>query len=182
MLCSSKSLPVPRVNNPSRLRLPALCLLLLLAGCSSLPSDSDSMDASASPAKESEGDCPCHIDGSSAEVDLAIDALLDGETERARATLDVYRESDQPGAEAQAQVLLSLLDLLEAGDYSPPERGHHGTDDRVALAELILQLVARWESESDQLVAENEALKADLEKREEAIKRLRELTLGQPEV
>ena len=182
MLCSSKSLPVSRVNNPSRLRLPALCLVLLLVGCSSLPSDSDSMDASAAPAKETEGDCLCHIDGSSAELDLAIEALLGGETERARTALDMYRESDQSGAEAQAQVLLSLLDLLEAGGYSPPEHGHHGSDDRVALAEMMLQLIVRWESESDQLVAENEVLKADLEKREEAIKRLRELTLGQPEV
>lgn len=181
MLCSEKFPPVPSVNNPSRLRLPLLCLMLWLVGCASVPSDSNSTTSSAVPAEGGDADCLCHAEGSTDELDLAVEALLNGDITRARALLVAYGEIDQPAAESQAQVLMSLLDLLEAEGYSPAEHGYRGADNRVALARLMLSLVARLQAEADQLVAENEALKADLEKREEAIKRLRELTLGQPE-
>jgi len=46
---------------------------------------------------------------------------------------------------------------------------------------LVLTLVDRLENNIATLGAENAQLAADLEKREEALKRLRELTLGQPE-
>ena len=40
---------------------------------------------------------------------------------------------------------------------------------------------SQLEQDRTELTAQNEALASDLEKREEALKRLRELTLGQPE-
>jgi len=49
------------------------------------------------------------------------------------------------------------------------------------LIDLVLVLIAGLEQQIADLSAENAALSADLEKREEALKRLRELTLGQPE-
>ena len=53
--------------------------------------------------------------------------------------------------------------------------------DRAVLIDLVLVLIAGLEQQIANLGAENAALSADLEKREEALKRLRELTLGQPE-
>jgi hypothetical protein len=53
--------------------------------------------------------------------------------------------------------------------------------DRSVLIDLVLVLIAGLEQQIVNLGAENAALSADLEKREEALKRLRELTLGQPE-
>ena len=53
--------------------------------------------------------------------------------------------------------------------------------DRAALIQLVVTLVDRLESNIATLGAQNAELAADLEKREEALKRLRELTLGQPE-
>jgi hypothetical protein len=49
------------------------------------------------------------------------------------------------------------------------------------LIDLVLVLIAGLEQQIANLGAENAALAADLAKREEALKRLRELTLGQPE-
>ena len=49
------------------------------------------------------------------------------------------------------------------------------------LIDLVLVMIAGLEQQISDLSAENAALAVDLEKREEALKRLRELTLGQPE-
>ena len=62
--------------------------------------------------------------------------------------------------------------------------GHPAADevtDRSVLIDLVLVLIAGLEQQIADLSAENAVLSADLEKREEALKRLRELTLGQPE-
>ena len=49
------------------------------------------------------------------------------------------------------------------------------------LIDLVLALIAGLQQQVAELSAENTALAVDLEKREEALKRLRELTLGQLE-
>ena len=54
-------------------------------------------------------------------------------------------------------------------------------NDRAMLIDLVMVLIAKLEQKAAELSAENAALAVDLEKREEALKRLRELTLGQPE-
>ena len=53
--------------------------------------------------------------------------------------------------------------------------------NRAMLIDLVLVMIAGLEQQISDLSAENAALAVDLEKREEALKRLRELTLGQPE-
>ena len=52
---------------------------------------------------------------------------------------------------------------------------------RAMLIDLVLALIAGLQQQIAELSAENTTLAVDLEKREEALKRLRELTLGQPE-
>ena len=52
---------------------------------------------------------------------------------------------------------------------------------RATLIELVLAVIDGLEAELAAMGAQNATLAADLEKREEALKRLRELTLGQPE-
>jgi len=54
-------------------------------------------------------------------------------------------------------------------------------DERAELMELALAAAASFERRIATVDALNRALSKDLEKREEALKRLRELTLGQPE-
>ena len=65
------------------------------------------------------------------------------------------------------------------GDVVPVD-SMEGTD-RAVLINLVLALIDRLEGNIASLGARNAELAADLEKREEALKRLRELTLGQPE-
>ena len=74
-----------------------------------------------------------------------------------------------------------LTDILAryVGDVLPFD-SKEGTE-RAVLINLVLRLIDRLETDIATLGAENAELAADLEKREEALKRLRELTLGQPE-
>jgi hypothetical protein len=52
---------------------------------------------------------------------------------------------------------------------------------RVTIAEMVLELIVPLEAELNATRESNETLSAELAKREDALKRLRELTLGQPE-
>ena len=49
------------------------------------------------------------------------------------------------------------------------------------LLNAVLGLINALEADREDLINRNQALAVDLEKREEALKRLRELTLGQQE-
>ena len=52
---------------------------------------------------------------------------------------------------------------------------------RVTLTEMMLELMTQLEVELKTVSESNQTLSAELAKREDALKRLRELTLGQPE-
>jgi hypothetical protein len=52
---------------------------------------------------------------------------------------------------------------------------------RVTLTEMVLELIVQLEAELNVMSESNQTLSAELAKREDALKRLRELTLGQPE-
>ena len=52
---------------------------------------------------------------------------------------------------------------------------------RVTLTEMMLELMTQLEAELNAVSESNQTLSAELAKREDALKRLRELTLGQPE-
>jgi hypothetical protein len=46
---------------------------------------------------------------------------------------------------------------------------------------MVLQMIVQLDAELTTMSESNQALSAELAKREDALKRLRELTLGQPE-
>ena len=52
---------------------------------------------------------------------------------------------------------------------------------RVTITEMVLELIVQLEAELNVMSESNQTLSAELAKREDALKRLRELTLGQPE-
>jgi len=74
-----------------------------------------------------------------------------------------------------------LVDTLSEYPIEVDPSAERVVSDRAVLIDLVLVLIAGLERQIVNLGAENAALSADLEKREEALKRLRELTLGQPE-
>ena len=83
-----------------------------------------------------------------------------------------------PEEAAVGQALIEPLSeySIEGGPSAVGE-----VSDRAVLIDLVLVLIAGLEQQIANLGAENATLVADLDKREEALKRLRELTLGQPE-
>jgi hypothetical protein len=52
---------------------------------------------------------------------------------------------------------------------------------RVTITAMVIQMIVQLEAELTAMSESNQALSAELAKREDALKRLRELTLGQPE-
>ena len=52
---------------------------------------------------------------------------------------------------------------------------------RVTITEMVLELIVQLEADLNAMSESNQELSAELAKREDALKRLRELTLGQPE-
>jgi len=127
-------------------------------------------------------DCPAplQIDHFSA----GMNALANGDDDEARTQFTLHAQTDEPFAGEEAEAGLVLLSLLVAShNASSSQQGgaSPGTANRLTLLARVLNLITQLEQDRAELAAQNEALASDLEKREEALKRLRELTLGQPE-
>ena len=127
-------------------------------------------------------DCPAplQIDHFSA----GMNALATGDDDEARTQFTLHAQTDEPFAGQEAEAGLVLLSLLVASDDANSfQQGEASPDTAIRLNLLarVLNLITQLEQDCAELTAENEALASDLEKREEALKRLRELTLGQPE-
>ena len=164
-----------------------LSALLLLSGCSLLPSDTGSGSGDQSgpdqgAAGESEAVvCQCPSDSPSDDFMLGLQALSQGDYTAAREHFEEHARSGGKQASKEAAAGQALVDTL--ANY--PIEGDPSTSgevtDRSVLIDLVLVLIAGLEQQVADLSTENAGLSADLEKREEALKRLRELTLGQPE-
>ena len=91
----------------------------------------------------------------------------------------VKRGAEQ--AQREADVGMAFVTLM--GQVLTSETPSDGLtlDERAQLMALALAAVQTVDDQLQALVALNKALSKDLEKREEALKRLRDLTLGQPE-
>ena len=161
--------------------------LFVLSGCSLLPSDGalgsvDQSGADQSEAGELEaGVCQCSSDSPSDDFMLGLQALSHGDYAAAGEYFEEHAGSGGEQAPKEAAAGQALVDTLS--EY--PIEGDPSTagefTDRSVLIDLVLVLIAGLEQQIADLSAENAALAVDLEKREEALKRLRELTLGQPE-
>lgn len=161
-------------------------LVMLLASCSLMPEGASSTSAETDGANqravESDNEvcqCPGEIEPDPFTVGLR--ALAQGDYEAARTAFDEHAMTASEQAPREAEAGRALTDTLSQfraeGDASEVTE----FSDRAILIELVLTLIARLEQQVSDLNAQNAALSADLEKREEALKRLRELTLGQPE-
>ena len=161
---------------------------LLLGGCGLVPVDgAGGADPTAANASQGEGyavmsgvcDCP-----STAVFDVydeGVRALAAGEYEAARAAFAAYAASGEEGAVAKAATATDLSNRLEQNRSVPLAITNDDQRSRAIITELVLDLLVQLEAELNAMGESNQNLSAELAKREDALKRLRELTLGQPE-
>jgi len=112
---------------------------------------------------------------------LGLQALSQGDYVAAGERFQEHALSGGEQAPKEAAVGQALIDTLSVYSIEGGSSTAGVASDRAVLIDLVLVLIAGLEQQIANLGAENAALSADLEKREEALKRLRELTLGQPE-
>ena len=112
---------------------------------------------------------------------LALQALSQGDYAAAGEYFEEHALSGGEQAPREAAAGQALLDILPEYPTEANSPTEEEDTDRAMLIDLVLGLIAGLEQQILDLSAENAALGVDLEKREEALKRLRELTLGQPE-
>jgi hypothetical protein len=108
-----------------------------------------------------------------------VQKLAEGNLVGARAMLVLHAAAGSGANAEEAEAGSALLDLLEKG---PSGAATEPTaSERLMLLNAVLGLINALEADREDLINRNQALAVDLEKREEALKRLRELTLGQQE-
>lgn len=125
-------------------------------------------------------DCDAISIRDSNDFDRGVRALAARNYEQARLFFERHRKSEAPEARREADVGMAFVTLL-SDNTVVTEQTDAEVDDRAAVMVLALAAVATLERRIDTLDALNEALSKDLRKREEALKRLRDLTLGQQE-
>lgn len=171
---------------PIRCFLPLL--IVLTVGCASQMPIDESMGAA------SENESTQQVDGSSScdcesgaddvwsDFDRGIQALADREYGVARIHFEKHREGGSAQEVREAEVGISFATLMaEADSITEETEFADRLDERAEVMVLALAAVQALEGRLESLDAINAALTDDLEKRDEAIKRLRELTLGQQE-
>ncbi len=119
--------------------------------------------------------------------------LLDGEYEAAMENFQRYQRLEaSPRANLEAGLAIAYLRMLPRGPYYNPDLARSSfkllleqdakalkIHDYTRLMRQALLNMLKLEAGQQQLEEKNQSLQADLKKREEALKRLRELTLGQ---
>lgn len=163
-----------------------LTALMGLCGCATPPDvDGDvtgGPDNVLSPSESaSDGLCECPENPQVDDFNAALQALAQGDFEAAAAALSRHADLGGGRNRSEARAGRELADLLARYPADGGTIASLPGSDRAALIQLVLTLVDRLETKIATLGAQNAQLAADLEKREEALKRLRELTLGQPE-
>jgi len=161
-------------------------VMMLLASCSLMPEGASSTSADAGgvsqSAVESDTDiCQCPGAIESDPFTVGLQALAEGDFEAARTAFDEHAMMASEQAPREAEAGRALTDILSQYRAEGDQPEVVARSDRAMLIELVLTLITGLEQQVSDLNAQNAALSADLEKREEALKRLRELTLGQPE-
>jgi hypothetical protein len=171
----------------------ALAITLALGGCASAPKPAPEPAPKPTPpapaelniplpATEEGCDCTEVTAATENYFDRGVRALAARDYERARVYFERHRGSDEPQAIREADVGIAFVTLLsQSGDAVGDDAGASGVDERAEVMILALAAIQSLESQLSTLQQLNDALSGDLRKREEALKRLRDLTLGQPE-
>jgi hypothetical protein len=113
--------------------------------------------------------------------DEGVRALAAGQYEAARAAFATYAASGGEKVAAEAKKASDLSHRLEQRQTAPLVITGDDQRSRVTITEMVLELIVQLEAELNVMSESNQTLSAELAKREDALKRLRELTLGQPE-
>ena len=188
VLCSLKPIGARTVLYRQRLvHVFFLSATVLLSGCSLLPADtasgggeSDVSDLSAASELEA-GICQCPSESQPDNFTLGLQALAQGDPEAARSAFSEHAVAGDEQARLEAAAGQALADTLAKYGIEVEASDVGAATDRAVLIDLVLALIAGLEQQVSGLSEQNAALSADVERREEALKRLRELTLGQPE-
>ena len=162
--------------------------VLLLGGCGLAPmTGAGSVEPAEASASQGDGEagmqrtCDCPSDVVFDAYDEGVRALAAGQYEAARAAFAAYAASGGEGVAAEAMTATALSHRLEQRQSVPLVIQNDDQRSRVTIAEMVLELIVPLEAELNATRESNETLSAELAKREDALKRLRELTLGQPE-
>lgn len=167
----------------------AVVLTLVLGGCATAPesdtkpttSDQPEMTLNLpTPGVEESCDCEALALEQENDFDRGVRALAARDYDRARTHFERHRTTQSTEAQRESDVGIAFVTLMsEASNLD--DAGSAGVDERAEVMILALAAVQTLEGRLEALRALNEALSKDLEKREDALKRLRDLTLGQQE-
>ena len=161
---------------------------LLLGGCGLAPvtgaGSAEPAEASASQGdgeSAMSGTCDCPSDVVFDAYDEGVRALAAGQYEAARAAFAAYAASGGEEVAAEVMTASDLSHRLEESQAVPLVIENDDQRSRVTITEMALELIVQLEAQLNAASESNQTLSAELAKREDALKRLRELTLGQPE-
>jgi len=189
VLCSCKPLVSYAVLSRQPSQLLSLTIALLLTGCGSTPEAPSVVDGPAETEltlnlpEPSAQSCDCETLAVATEnyFDRGMRALAARDYVQALHYFERHRDDGEETGRREAEAAIAFVTLITevvGGDGA----GQAGVvDERAELMELALAAAASFERRIATVDALNRALSKDLEKREEALKRLRDLTLGQPE-
>jgi hypothetical protein len=188
VLCSIKPIGASTVVYRQRLiHVFFLSATMLLSSCGLLPADtasgggeSDVSDLSAAGELDA-GICQCPGESQLDHFTLGLQALAQGDSEAARSAFAEHAAAGSEQAPREAAAGQALANTLAQYGIEVEASDVGAGTDRAVLIDLVLALIAGLEQQVADLSEQSATLSADLEKREEALKRLRELTLGQPE-
>ena len=163
-------------------------LIALMVGCASQTPTREPVSAAyeTETTQQIDGSSPCDCESGADDVwsdfDRGIQALADREYGVARIHFEKHREGGSAQEVREAEVGMAFAALMaEADSITEEAEFADRLDERAEVMVLALAAVQALEGQLESLDAINAALTDDLEKRDEAIKRLRELTLGQQE-
>lgn len=187
-------------------RLPGLGLALcLLAGCvqqpmvepepaPAVPRDPDDVELTLNlPAKEPACDCAAEPLNDYTFLERGVRVLADGEHIEAVQYFQRYQRLEKTAvAQWESKLAIAYASILPSSPFydvdaardsylalqhdEPPGKKHHS----IVLMQQALETFVLMERHVEDLENRNTMLEDDLSKREQALKRLRELTLGQP--
>lgn len=170
----------------SRFALP-VATMILLAGCASPEPTATQPEQEVTAVElnlpEPQPIAPCDCEALAVPdenyFDRGVRALAARDYEQAAIYFERHRESGGSEAQREADVGAAFVALMTEASIATGEGGASGVDERAEVMILALAAVQTLEGRIEALDALNKAISEDLEKREEALKRLRELTLGQ---
>ena len=111
--------------------------------------------------------------------DRGVRALAARDYDQAATYFERNRDAGNTEAQREADVGIAFVTLMSEASIVTEESAASGIDERAEVMILALAAVQTLEGRLEALDALNQAISQDLEKREEALKRLRDLTLGQ---